>query len=72
MGAVNPIDRATLERLVSASGVEITAVELDTVTRSLARIQAAAASLLQSMTFDDTGEHFFRLLEEDDPTGAAT
>jgi len=70
MGAITPIDRATLEGLVAACGVEITAVELDTVARSLVRIQAAATSLLQPMTFDDTDEHFYRLLEDDGVSGA--
>ena len=42
------IDRATVEGRVADSGVRLTPQEVDAVVRSLARIQIAAAALLQS------------------------
>ncbi len=63
------IDRATVEALMAASGVSPAPAELDAVVRSLARMHSAAASLLQSSSFDETGERFFRLLENDASEG---
>jgi hypothetical protein len=59
------IDRATVEGRVADSGVRLTPQEVDAVVRSLARIQIAAAALLQSPLFDQTIEQFYRLLESD-------
>jgi len=59
------IDPATTERLLAVTGVRFSAQEVDRVTRSLERIQDAAAALLQSLPFDATSEHFCRLLESD-------
>lgn len=59
------IDRATVEALMAASGVRPSSAELDAVVRSLARLHEAAATLLQSLSFDETGQQFFRLLEND-------
>jgi hypothetical protein len=65
------IDRATVEALMAASGVRPGSQELDAVVRSLARIHSATASLLQSSSFDETGERFYRLLEDDAGAGSA-
>lgn len=59
------IDRATVEGRVADSGVRLTPQEVDAVVRSLARIQIAAAALLQSPLFDEAIEQFYRLLESD-------
>jgi hypothetical protein len=59
------IDPATTERLLAVTGVWFSAQEVDRVTRSLERIQDAAAALLQSLPFDATSEQFYRLLESD-------
>lgn len=59
------IDPATIERLLAVGGVRCSAQEADRVARLLARIQDAAAALLQSLPFDATGEQFDRLLESD-------
>jgi hypothetical protein len=59
------IDPSTTERLLAVAGVRFSAQEADRVTRSLERIQDAAAGLLQSLPFDATGEQFYRLLESD-------
>jgi hypothetical protein len=65
------IDRTALARLIADSGVRLTAEEADAVARSLDRMQNAAATLLQSLSFDETAERFYRLLETDPPTGPA-
>jgi hypothetical protein len=62
---VGAIDRTTVEALMAASGVSASSAELDAVVRALARLQDAAATLLQPSSFDETGERFFRLLEND-------
>lgn len=63
------IDRATVEGLLAASGVELTAPEVDVVARAIARIQRSAAVLLPPSLFDQSGEHFYRLLETDAAAG---
>jgi hypothetical protein len=52
-----------VEKLIVASGVYVTAAEAEAVARSLARIRAAAAILQRSISFDDTGERYYRLLD---------
>jgi hypothetical protein len=59
------IDRAAVEKLIAASGVSVTAEDVDALARSLDRVQNAAATLLQSLSFDETGERFYRLLDAD-------
>ena len=55
--------RKTVEEVITDSGVKITPHEAEAVARSLARIQAAAAVLQRSRSFDDTGEQYYRLLD---------
>jgi hypothetical protein len=62
------IGKAALKAVMAATGVKVTSQDAETVARSIARIEAAAATLLQSPSFDETGEYFYRLLN----TGAAT
>lgn len=70
-GARGGIDRvAAVEELMASRGVRISSEEVDAVVRSLARIQAAAATLLQSPSFDETSERFYRLLENEAADGA--
>ncbi len=57
------IGKAALEEVLAASGVKVTSEEAEAVARSLSRIEAAATTLLQSLPFDETAEHFYRLLE---------
>jgi hypothetical protein len=59
------IDKTALEKALSSSGVKVTSEDIDAVARSLARIESAAAALCRSLPFDETSEHFFRLLEGD-------
>lgn len=59
-------DRAALEKLIGDSGVNVTAEEVDAVAGSLDRIQSAAAAVLKSLSFDETGERFYRLLNAAD------
>jgi len=59
------IDRAALEKLIVDTGVSVNADDVDAVARSLDRIQSAAATLLQSLSFDETDERFYRLLDAD-------
>lgn len=59
------IDKATVEGLMAASGVSPSSAELDAVVNSLARMHSAAATLLQSLSLDETAERFFHLLESD-------
>lgn len=66
--AHNDIDEAALVQALAANGVKVDLEEIGPLARSLARIQDAAISL-QSPSFDDTNERFYRLLE-DDGTGA--
>jgi hypothetical protein len=61
-GAAN---RAALEQVIADIGVSVNADDVDAVARSLDRIQNAAATLLQSLSFDETDERFYRLLETD-------
>jgi hypothetical protein len=61
-GAAN---RAALEQVIADIGVSVNADDVDAVARSLDRIQSAAATLLQSLSFDETDERFYRLLEAD-------
>jgi hypothetical protein len=58
-------DKATFEDLAFKNGVRLTPQDADAVIRSLARIQSAAASLLQAPALDATIEQFYRLLEVD-------
>ena len=58
-------DRIIVEKVITGIGVAITPQEADAVARSLARIRAAAAVLLSFSSFDETGEHYYRLLESD-------
>jgi hypothetical protein len=64
------IGEAALEEVLAASGVKITSADAKACARSLARIQAAAASLLQSLSFDETVERFYRLLDTGPARGA--
>ncbi len=64
------IGKAALEEVLAASGVKVTSEEAEAVARSLSRIQAAAATLLQSPSFDETVEHFYRLLDAGVAEGA--
>ena len=63
------IDPATVERLLADSGVRCSVQEVERVARSLARIQDAAAVLLQELSFDATSEQFYDLLESDADEG---
>lgn len=69
--ALDGIDKATLEKLMTSSGVSLSPEEADAVVQSLTRFQVAAANLLQSLPFDETIEQFYRLLETDVTTGGA-
>jgi hypothetical protein len=64
------ISEAALEEVLAASGVKITSEDAEAVARSLLRIQAAAATLLQSLSFDETVERFYRLLDTGTAGGA--
>jgi hypothetical protein len=64
------ISEAALEEILAATGVEITSEDANAVARSLIRIQAAAATLLQSLSFDQTVERFYRLLDTGTTEGA--
>lgn len=64
-GMDNGFDRMIVEKVITSSGVAIAPQEADAVAHSLARIRAAAAILLRSSSFDETGEHYYRLLESD-------
>jgi hypothetical protein len=57
--------RAALEWLIADIGVNVNADDVEAVARSLERIQTAAATLLQSLSFDETSERYYRLLEAD-------
>ena len=62
------LDRAaTLRAFVADTGVSVSPAEAEGLVQSLARVQAAAASLLRPPSFDETIERFYRLIE----TGAA-
>lgn len=61
----NGIDKAALAEIVAESGVSLTPAELDALAGSLARITAAAATLLQPISIDETPESFRRQLEGD-------
>ena len=63
--AVSAADRAVLEKVIADSGVKVNADDVNAVARSLGPIQTAAATLLQSLSFDETGERYYRLLEAD-------
>jgi len=58
-------DNAALEQVLAASGVKVTSQDADAVARALARINSAAAAVLASLSFDDTIERYYRLLEND-------
>ena len=64
------IDQRMLADILNASGVKVTADEVDAVARALTRINAAATVLLTSLPFDETAERFYRLLENDGAQGA--
>jgi hypothetical protein len=57
------IDRAALKKLIAGSGVTVTFEDVESVARSLERIQEAASTLARSLPFDETTERFRRLLE---------
>jgi len=59
------IDRTIVEEVIAGNGVKITPQEAEAVARSIARMQAAAATLLCSSSFDETGEYYYRLLASD-------
>jgi hypothetical protein len=67
VGAVTDkdLDDAALAALFANSGVVVTAEEIAPVVGALARINAAARTLLRP-AFDDTLEAYTRLLEQDD------
>jgi hypothetical protein len=65
VSARGAIDGAALEKLIVDTGVSVNADDVDAVARSLDRIQSAAATLLQSLSFDETNERFYRLLDAD-------
>ena len=60
-------NRAALQKVIADLGVSVNAADVDAVARSLDRIQGAAASLLQSLSLDETSERYYRLLEADVP-----
>jgi hypothetical protein len=62
------IDKTALEKVLSSSGVKVASEDVDAVARSLVRIESAATALCRSLSFEDTAEHFYRLLEGD-PAG---
>jgi DNA-binding GntR family transcriptional regulator len=61
---------AALMAMLAASGVTADASDVGSVARSLARMERAAA-LLQTPSFDDTNERFYRLLAHDGAGSAA-
>ena len=66
----NGIDKAATAQVVAESGVRVTPAELDPLAASLERIKAAAATLLQPISIDETPETFRRQLEAAAPTPA--
>jgi hypothetical protein len=71
-GEGDGVDRsAALRALVGDTGVSVTAAEAQALIQSLARVQAATASLLRQPSFDETVERFYRLLETDAAEGSA-
>jgi ribosomal protein L12E/L44/L45/RPP1/RPP2 len=64
------IGAAALTAVLAATGVTVDASEVEAVARSLERIERAAA-LLQTTSFDDTNERFYRLLANDDAGSGA-
>lgn len=65
MSAGSKVDEAALREVVAQSGVSVTSAELDALAGSLKRIKAAASTLLRPISFDETPESFYRLLEGD-------
>jgi len=65
MNGSGGIDKTTLEKALSSSGVKVTSEDVDAVARSLAGIEPAAAALCRSLSFEETSELFYRLLEGD-------
>jgi len=57
------VDEAALEHMITGTGVDVTAADVDTVARSLERIHSAAEALMPSLPFDETGQRFYRLLD---------
>ncbi len=70
VSAGDAASRAALEKVIADLGVSVNADDVEAVARSLDRIQGAAASLLQSPSFDETSERYYRLLEADVLGGA--
>jgi uncharacterized 2Fe-2S/4Fe-4S cluster protein (DUF4445 family) len=64
-------DTDNVERRLTASGITVTGEDVEAVARSLARIEAAAAILLHPLSFDETDERFYRLIEGDAAEDAA-
>lgn len=58
-------DAAAMAALIAGSGVRASAAEVETAARALAGIAQAEAALLQTVSFDETIEDYFRLLEND-------
>ncbi len=58
----NHLDPESLESLFAASGVAVTREDIEAVARSVARINQAAAALFATLSFDETVEQFYRLL----------
>ena len=72
VGEGDGVDRAAaLRALVADTGVSVSPAEADAMVQSLARFQAALASLLRQPSFDETIERFFRLLEIGAAKGAS-
>ena len=63
-------DKSALEALFAASGVGVTAADLEAVAASLERIRVATSSLLRQLPFDNAVEAFDHLLENNQ-TGEA-
>jgi hypothetical protein len=70
-GEGDGVDRpAALRALVGDTGVSVTPAEAQALVQSLARVQAATATLLRRPSFDETVERFYRLLETDAAKGS--
>jgi hypothetical protein len=64
------IGATALTAVLAATGVTVDASEVGAVAPSLERIERAAG-LLQTPSFDDTNERFYRLLANDDAGSSA-
>ena len=59
----NHIEPKAIDSIFAASGVTATRDDVEAVARSLARIDQAAAVLFSGLSFDETVERFYRLLD---------